>query len=280
MSRNERKHIRSGPENNHPTSTVTPVRIMLPKQRKREIVDVVSQENGQTVTELAEELGVSEATIRRDLQDLESDGLIERSHGGALPITSVAEERSYSQKQVQNLEAKRAIGRRAAEEIREGQVVFFDSGTTTMEVAKATPDVAFIAATNSPLIAMELGEHGDVKLTGGTLREQTWALVGPTGEEFLERTNFDVVFLGTNAIHPESGLTTPNEDEARMKSLMVEKAQRVVLVSDGSKLGRRSFVHFADYASIDAFVTDAVLTDAQREPFEAAGVDVVDGVVE
>ncbi|MFC4543309.1 HTH-type transcriptional regulator GlpR [Halosolutus amylolyticus] len=252
---------------------------MLPKQRKREIVEVVSAENGRTVTELAEELGVSEATIRRDLQDLESDGLIERSHGGALPTSSVAEERTYSQKQVQNLEAKRAIGDRAAGEIHAGQVVFFDSGTTTIEVAKAAPDVEFIAATNSPLIAMELGERGDVKLTGGTLREQTWALVGPTGEQFLERTNFDTVFLGTNAIHPDAGLTTPNEDEARMKSLMVEKSQRVVLVSDGSKLGRRSFVHFADLADIDVFVTDATLPDEQREPFEAAGVDVVDGVV-
>lgn len=253
---------------------------MLPKQRKQEIVDVVSQENGQTVTELAEELGVSEATIRRDLQDLEADGLIERSHGGALPVASVAEERTYSQKQVQNLEAKRAIGSRAAEEIRNGQVVFFDSGTTTMEVAKAASDAEFIAATNSPLIAMELGERGDVKLTGGTLRQQTWALVGPTGEQFLQRTNFDTVFLGTNAIHPEAGLTTPNEDEARMKSLMVEKSQRVVLVSDGSKLDRRSFVHFADLKDIDVFVTDAALTDDQREPFEAAGVDVVDEVVE
>lgn len=253
---------------------------MLPKQRKREIVDVVSEENGQTVTELADELGVSEATIRRDLQDLESDGLIERSHGGAIPISSVAEERTYSQKQVQNLEAKRAIGERAAEEIREGQVVFFDSGTTTIEVAKAGPDAEFIAATNSPLIAMELGERGDVKLTGGTLRKQTWALVGPTGEQFLERTNFDTVFLGTNAIHPDAGLTTPNEDEARMKSLMVEKSQRVVLISDGSKLGRRSFVHFADLEAIDVFVTDVTLIDEQREPFEAAGINVVDGVVE
>lgn len=253
---------------------------MLPEQRKREVVDVVSAENGQTVAELAEELGVSEATIRRDLRDLEAEGQIERSHGGALPVSSVAEERTYSQKQVQNLEEKRAIGRRAAEEIQRGHVVFFDAGTTTIEVAKAAPDVEFIAATNSPLLAMELGERGDVKLTGGTLREQTWALVGPSGEEFLQRTNFDTVFLGTNAIHPEAGLTTPTEGEARMKSLMVEKAQRVVLVSDGSKLGRRSFVRFAELADVDLFVTDATLTEEQREAFESENVEIADGVAE
>lgn len=253
---------------------------MLPAERKREIVDTVIDSDGCSVTELSEMLDVSKATIRRDLSDLEDEGRIERSHGGALPVRTVASEQSYSQRGVQNLEAKRAIGARASEEFHEQQVVFFDAGTTTMEVARAAPaDVAFIAATNFPELALELAEEErDVKLTGGTLRPQTKALVGPTGEAFMEKKNFDQVFLGTNSIHPAAGLTTPNEDEARMKELMCANAQRVVVVADASKFGRTSFVRFADFETLDMLITDAVVDGEMREAFEAADVDIVDSV--
>ncbi|WP_158055558.1 HTH-type transcriptional regulator GlpR [Halorussus halophilus] len=255
---------------------------MLPAERKRDIVETVTEQDGCSVAELAELLDVSKATIRRDLRDLEDEGLLERSHGGALPVRTVASEQSYSQRGVQSLDAKRAIAARAREEIQDDQVVFFDSGTTTMEVAKLAPsDVQFIAATNSPQLALELSDNGqDVKLTGGTLREQTRALVGPTGEAFMERTNFDQVFLGTNAVAPDAGLTTPNEDEARMKQLMCGKAQRVVLVADATKFGRKSFVQFASLDEIDLVITDASLDGQLLEAFEAAGVDVVDEVSE
>ena len=255
---------------------------MLPAERKRKIVDTVTEQEGCSVAELAEMLDVSKATIRRDLRDLEDEGLVERSHGGALPVRTVASEQSYSQRGVQNLDAKRAIAARACQEFQDEQVVFFDSGTTTMEVAKQAPnDVDFIAATNSPQLALELADNGrDVKVTGGTLRQQTRALVGPTGEAFMERTNFDQVFLGTNAVAPDAGLTTPNEDEARMKQLMCQKAQRVVLVADATKFGRKSFVQFADIETVDLLVTDAVLDGELLEAFETAGVDVVDEVGE
>lgn len=255
---------------------------MLPAERKREIRETVTERDGCSVAELAEMLDVSKATIRRDLRDLEDEGLVERSHGGALPVRTVASEQSYSQRGVQNLEAKRAIAARARQEFQDEQVVFFDSGTTTMEVAKRAPgDVEFIAATNSPMLALEFADNGrDVKLTGGTLRQQTRALVGPTGESFMERTNFDQVFLGTNAVDPDAGLTTPNEAEARMKQLMCEKSQRVVLVADATKFGRKSFVQFADIETVDLVITDAELDGEMREAFEAASVDVVDGVRE
>jgi DeoR family fructose operon transcriptional repressor len=253
---------------------------MLPAERKREIVDTVAERDGCSVAELSEMLDVSKATIRRDLSDLEDEGRIERSHGGALPVRTVASEQSYSQRGVQNLAAKRAIAARASEEFHEQQVIFFDAGTTTMEVARRAPaDVSFIAATNFPELALELAnDERDVKLTGGTLRPQTKALVGPTGEAFMERKNFDQVFLGTNSIHPDAGLTTPNEDEARMKELMCANAQRVVVVADASKFGRTSFVRFADFETLDMLITDAVLDGEMREAFETAGVDIVDGV--
>ncbi|MCO8266106.1 DeoR/GlpR transcriptional regulator [Haloferax sp. Atlit-12N] len=253
---------------------------MLPAERKRRIVELVSDSDGRSVESLSDHLGYSKATIRRDLRELEDRGLIERSHGGAVPVTSVGREQTYGQKEVQNLEGKRAIADRAVEELAEGQVVFFDAGTTTMEVARKVPkDGTILGVTNSPRLAIELNEEeNEVKLTGGTLRRRTKALVGPTAESFMERTNFDLLFLGTNGLDVESGLTTPNEDEARMKELMVEKAAKVVLVADLSKLGRRSFVQFASLEDIDLIITDGTLDDDSREEIESAGVTVVDGV--
>ncbi len=253
---------------------------MLPAVRKRKIVELVSEQGECSVAELAAEMDCSKATIRRDLSDLEDRKLIERSHGGAVPVTTVGNEQTYGQKEVQNLDGKMRIGERAAEEITENQVVFFDAGSTTMQVAKNAPENrSFLAVTNSPVLAIELGEQAnDVKLTGGSLRHETRALTGPSAERFMERTNFDVLFLGTNAIGPSNGLMTPNEDEARLKSLMIENAGRVVLVSDGSKIGKQSFVKFADLEDIDMFVTDTTLSDEQYEPFESANVEVTQEV--
>ncbi|MGQ3410879.1 HTH-type transcriptional regulator GlpR [Natrinema sp. LN54] len=249
---------------------------MLPEQRKRKIVELVSDRDGCSVDALADELGVSKATIRRDLDELEDERLIERSHGGAVPVTAVGREQTYGQKEVQNLEAKAAIGSRAVTEIHDGQVVFFDSGTTTMQVAMQVPtDISFIPVTNSPLLALELGKEAtDVKLTGGTLRHRTRALVGPSAEAFMERTNFDLLFLGTNALSDDGSLTTPNEDEARMKQLMVESAERVVLVADETKFGERSFAQFATLEAVDVLVTDAEPTGELAETCSAADVTV------
>ncbi|WP_254769034.1 HTH-type transcriptional regulator GlpR [Salinilacihabitans rarus] len=231
---------------------------MLPEQRKRKIVELVSERDGCSVEELAERLDVSKATIRRDLDDLEEQRLIERSHGGAVPATAVGREQTYVQREVQNLEVKAAIGREAATEIHDGQVVFFDSGTTTMQVVQHLPtDKSFLPVTNSPVIALELGERDlEMKVTGGSLRHRTRALVGPSAEAFIERTNFDLLFLGTNAIGDDGALSTPNEAEARTKQLMVENARRVVLVADATKYGERSFVQFASLEDVDLLVTD------------------------
>lgn len=254
---------------------------MLPAARKRRIVELVSERGGCSVDELAEEMDCSKATIRRDLNDLADQQLIERSHGGAVPATTVGHEETYGQKEVQNLEAKMAIGERAVEEIRDNHVVFFDSGSTTMQIAKRAPkDGSFLAVTNSPLLALELGkEDAEVKLTGGTLRRPTRALVGPSAERFMERMTFDLLFLGTNGIDAERGLMTPNEEEARLKELMIEKSQRVILVADVSKSNEQSFLRFAAFDDLDALVTDGTVPADLREAFDSADVELVEGLL-
>ncbi len=250
---------------------------MLPEQRKRALVALVTEKDGCSVETLARELKVSKATIRRDLDELEDSGQIKRSHGGAVPTTTRGQEQSYNKKEVQNLESKVAIGSRAAKEVQDGQVVFFDAGTTTMQVAEqAATDIGFIPVTNSPLLGLELlSRDVDVKLTGGTLRRRTRALVGPTAQGFMQRTNFDLLFLGTNAIGDDGSLTTPNEEEAYMKELMVERADRVVLVADKSKYGRCSFVQFATLEDVDLFVTDKQPPEPLRSACESVDVSVI-----
>ncbi|GGN95795.1 MULTISPECIES: HTH-type transcriptional regulator GlpR [Haloarcula] len=251
---------------------------MLPEKRKRLIVERVTEQDGCKAATLAAELDVSTATIRRDLRELEEEGRIERSHGGAVPATALASEQSFSQKEVQHLEQKRAIAERAVEEIRCGEVVFFDAGTTTMQIAKRIdPSDSFVAVTNSPLQAHTLGENDfRVKLTGGTLREETRACVGPSAERFVDRTKFDLLFLGTNGIDPEAGLLTPNEDEAEVKSRIVEAASRVVLVADSSKVNQQSFVRFARLEDVDLFVTDRLDDAAVYGAFDDAATTVVE----
>lgn len=250
---------------------------MLPEARQREIVELVTENGGCSVDELAAMMDCSKATIRRDLNALAEKQLIERSHGGAVPATSVGQEQTYRQREVQNLEAKMAIAERAVEEVHDNQVVFFDAGSTTMQVAKQLPpNDTILTVTNSPLQSMELDDNGmEVKLTGGSLRSPTYSLVGPSAEQFMERMTFDLLFLGTNAIHPEDGLMTPNEEEARLKALMIEKSNRVVLVSDGSKLNEQSFISFADFEDLDLFITDGTISEELRERFDAGNVEVI-----
>lgn len=250
---------------------------MLPEARQREIVELVTEKSGCSVEELASLMDCSKATIRRDLNTLADKQLIERSHGGAVPATSVGQEQNYRQREVQNLEAKMAIGERAVSEIHDNQAVFFDAGSTTMQIAKQLPaNDSLLAVTNSPLQSMALADAGvNVKLTGGTLRSPTYSLVGPSAERFMDRMTFDLLFLGTNAIHPTEGLMTPNESEANIKSLMIEKSNRVILVSDHTKLGEQSFISFAEYGDLDMFITDREVTGELRECFEAGGVEVV-----
>ncbi|MDS0258799.1 DeoR/GlpR family DNA-binding transcription regulator [Haloarcula sp. S1CR25-12] len=247
---------------------------MLPAERKRTIVQLVTEQDGCSVATLADELNFSKATIRRDLQDLETEGRIERSHGGAVPVSSVGHERSYDQREVDRLAAKQAIAGRASEEVRDGHVVCFDAGTTTTEVARAAPDSGYIGVTNMPELALELADSEvDVKMTGGTMRPRSHALVGPAAESFLDQRHFDLLFLGTNGVTADTGLTTPDEDEAAVKRRMVANATRVVLVADSSKFGERSFVSVADPTEIDLFVTDVPLPGELADAF--AETDVV-----
>lgn len=251
---------------------------MLPKKRRKEIVKKINETDRVTVDELTEDFGVSSATIRRDLAALAEDGLIERFHGGALPASRGDNGALRTQKSAESQSDRQAIANQAIDELNDGDAVFFDTGATTREVASAIPDsLSLLVATNSMENAFELREScGKVKVVGDSLRRSSDALVGPSGESYLQKTNFDVVFLETDGVQEDGGLSVSNEDEARIKSLICEGGRHVVLVADGGKLGSRSFREFATLDDVDVLITDDAVSDEMQETLERADVRVID----
>ncbi|WP_273838381.1 HTH-type transcriptional regulator GlpR [Halococcus sp. PRR34] len=241
-----------------------------PKERHRNVVELVAQRDGLSVEELAQEVSVSESTIRRDLRELADRDLLERTHGGAVPITNSGLEPSFERRVVQQLDQKQAIATRAIEEIQEEQIVYFDAGTTTMQVARegSSIDLPFIAVTNSPLLTPILSQNNSkVMLTGGEFRDETKALIGPTTDEFVRASNFDLAFLGVNGINLNGELSTPNEAEATLKRSVIENSTRSVIVTTTDKFGEQSFRQFGSISDIDLLITNERVPDEFRELF-------------
>jgi DeoR family transcriptional regulator, fructose operon transcriptional repressor len=248
---------------------------MLPKQRQQRIIDLVNDRNGCSVDELADEIGVSEATIRRDLRDLEEQNLVERTHGGATPVVSHG--KPYEKRKVYNIDQKRAIAERAIEEIHEKQVVSFDSGSTLIELAKRVPtEPSITPITRMPSIAYELSECGhEVYLTGGTYQKESHSCVGPWADERIQQMNADLLFLGTDGID-ETGLTVQDIQQAQIKRTLIANAKRIVLVADHSKFGDKHAFQSASHSSIDLLITDEGIPQPIRDELASAGVEIVD----
>ena len=252
------------------------VRVLV-EARRQQIVAIVTADRAVTVTDLASRLGVSEATIRRDLRELEAAGLIERTHGGAVLPDVRRYEPSFQQKEAKQAEEKRAIAERAAAYVRDGDTIILDSGTTTLALARQLRRrTGLTVVTNSTVIAAELaGARGiEVVVTGGTLKGRTMALVGPEVSRFLARVNVDRAFLGINGIDLRAGLTTPTLAEAETKRAMIEAAREVFILADHTKLGRVTFARVAGLHEVHRLITDAGASPAFVRALQDAGLEV------
>lgn len=248
---------------------------MLPEERRERIVTLVNDYNGCSVEELAERTDCSEATVRRDLQQLADRNLLKRTHGGAMP--AVKRGQPYDNRRIQNREEKAAIGERGAREVHEGQIVIFDSGSTPLEVAKRVPEEFPVTpVTPMPTIAHVLARKGlGVHLTGGIYRGENHTSAGPWAEERIQQMNVDLLVLGTDGID-ERGLTARNVHQSRLKEIMIRTAERVVLVSDHSKFNGDHPFRFAGLETIDLCITDQPIPESLREGFRTGDVDLVE----
>lgn len=250
---------------------------MLNEERRRAILEILQRDGRVLVMDLAREFKTSQVTIRKDLESLHAHGLIHRTHGGALPAREGAlEDPTLREKEKLHHKEKLRIAATAAAMVQEGQVVILDSGTTTTEIARALRKFRSLTiVTNAVNIAAELsGTAVEVILTGGTLRKNSFSLVGPIAEETLHRLNADLLFLGVDGFDVHYGLSTPNLLEAKVNRVMVEIAKRKVAVCDASKFGRRSLSLIAPTAALDEVITDRGTPKADVRSLKKAGIAV------
>ncbi|MER7082473.1 transcriptional regulator, DeoR family [Saccharopolyspora kobensis] len=249
------------------------------------LLDLLGERGKVTVEEISTALGASAATVRRDLDHLAEQQLLTRTRGGAV-AQNIAYDLPLRYKAARNAREKGRIARAAAAMVAQGSVVGVNGGTTTTEIARALVARADLAdagertsltiVTNALNIANELVVRPQVKIvvTGGVARPQSFELTGPLGTHLLEEITLDVVFLGVDAVDPARGAFAHNEGEASTNRLMTERAQRVVVVADGSKLGRTAFAHICPAEAIDMLLTDSAAPAELLERFETAGVPV------
>ncbi len=232
-------------------------RTMQRAERMAAILERASETGSVDVTQLAESLGVSGATIRRDLQSLSSSRLLLRTHGGAV-IGDVGQELSVGVKATRSQDEKRRIGRAAAALVEDGAVVGLTGGSTAMEVARALADRRGITVvTNAINIAAELAIRPQITLVviGGVARP-SFEMVGPSAEMMLDKYNLDIAFIGVDGLSARAGCTTFHEMEAQTNRNFLERSRRSVVIADSSKIGRVTFARIVALSRIDDIVTD------------------------
>jgi DeoR family transcriptional regulator of aga operon len=243
--------------------------------RRATILDVLTRDGFVDVSGLQKSFGCSEATIRRDLGQLQREGHVRRTHGGA--ILDGYRERPFNLKLGEMAKEKQAIARAAALLVQDGQAVGFTGGTTTLEVARAMATRSGLTiVTNAVNISMELA-GGDMRVivTGGELRSQTYELVGPLAEPVAAQLHLDLIFVGVDGLSTKGGLTTHNTIEARVDRALIERASHVAVVADHTKLGRKTFAQIAPLAFAHTLITDIGARSETVQEIERAGLRVI-----
>lgn len=255
---------------------------LLAEQRRALILDEVRRHGGARVNELTRKLNVSDMTVRRDLDALARQGVVEKVHGGAVPVIDASShEPGFEAKSALEMTAKEAISKAAAELVVPGSAIALSGGTTTFALAQRLLDVPDLTVvTNSVRVSDAFHadrRHGapgprphgapgpaTVVLTGG-VRTPSDSLVGPVADRAIRTLHFDVLFLGVHGISVEAGLSTPNLAEAETNHRLVRAARRVVVVADHTKWGTVGLSSFAPLDQVDTLVTDAGLPREARD---------------
>ncbi len=246
-------------------------------ERRATIMRILEATGRVAVAELSKLTKVSDMTIRRDLEALEHEGLLKRTRGGAVSVTSLSYEPPYILRKGTNAEAKARIGRQVASLLREGETVILDVGTTAVEVARALKGRQNLTVLTSNLWAAAIlaDEPGIVLiLTGGQARNRERSLIGNLATRAFDEMVFDVFVMGVAGIHQDYGITDYNVDEAQVKRAAIAASQRRIVIADSSKLGKAAFAKLCDLDQIDVIVTDDGAPDT-LSAFVAADVEIV-----
>lgn len=252
---------------------------MLPAQRRRQILADIEIHGGSTIIELSQKYKVSEMTVRRDLQTLEEEGLLKRTHGGAIRSATPTVEPRYASKQKLNAVQKISIARYAAEKlVDDGDVIILEGGTTVTTMARYLAGKENLTVVTNGLYTTNelqyLLPHASVICTGGILREVSSTFVGPVTERYFQEFHANKLFLSTTGLTLETGYTDPSMLETQVKKAMISSVNQVIMLLDSSKFGLKSLVTVLPADGAHTLVTDEAAPEARLQALRDLGVDV------
>lgn len=254
------------------------------QSRRSRIIDLLERQRNLSVEALSDAFGVSDVTIRKDLQHLEDRGFLRRIHGGAVYTPRTLYDPSFNEKAHLRVEAKRAVAQAAFAELHTGESVILDGGSTTLALARIIrrSRKRVVVLTNSIPVALELADSSlEVLLLGGQFQHHSLAMTGPAAVATLRNYHADVAFLGATGVDVAHGYTTPNAIEAETKAAMVAAASRAYVLVDASKLRRVTLAKFAELGGVDGLITDAEApAEFVDQVRKSVACTIADGVVE
>ncbi|HGM5489240.1 TPA: DeoR/GlpR family DNA-binding transcription regulator [Serratia fonticola] len=249
---------------------------MLTSQRKKIILEKLAQDGQVVAKQLSEFFGLSEDTLRRDLRELDSEGLLQRVHGGALPVSSAIA--TFAERNTLESAAKTAIAKAAAAMIMPGQVVILDGGTTSAELVRQLPrHLQATIVTHSPSVAVGLVEHPNIEviMIGGRLYKHSIVCVGAAAVEAMSHIRADIYFMGVTGVHPVAGLSTGDLEEAYIKRALAARAAETVVLASAAKLNAASQYAIGELTLAQTIVVEGDTVNALIEPLRHAGVTVI-----
>lgn len=244
---------------------------MFANQRRDKILDLLREDGHAKVQDLSRIFNVTEVTIRQDLEKLESEGLIEREHGGAILSNVGTNVKNIALLNQTNLSAKIAIAKIAINFIKDGDTIILDSGSTTTEIAKLITGFNNLTIiTNAINIALIVGANPGINLmvTGGEFKPPTLSLTGQKAADFFSNIHASKVFLATAGLSLKAGLTYPSISDLCVKKAMIDASENVFLVADSSKIGTCSFASLGSLSLIDHIITDSNISKESENMFQ------------
>ena len=251
---------------------------LIPAQRREQIQEYLSQHKVASSSDLSKLLGVSEATVRRDLEWLENAGILTRTHGGAILTQQLLVEPAYAKRTQHQVNEKRAIGRLAASLIQDGDIVFTNSGTTTTQLIQhINPGLDISLITNNLAAVMEIGEIDyELILLGGEFQPKSRSAAGRFAIENLAQIYADKAFIGVDGISPEHGCTVPSNSEAEVIKMMVAHTKGpVCILADHSKWGLVSNFIVAELGQFQQLISDPGLPADSRQSLQEFSIEVL-----
>lgn len=251
----------------------------IPAERRARILEFLKGKGIVRVDELSNSLNVSVITIRRDLSSMEEEGLLERTHGGAISTNLQIKEPSYLDKDRKNIPSKQAIARKTVSFLCEGETIFLNSGSTTSLVMKelvSVPGLTIITNNVGALSAVKIRPDSELIITGGTLRHGTSCLVGEEVLNRLHKVHPTTSIIGVDGISFKRGLTSHNTHEAAVSRKMIDQTRgQVIVVADASKLGALSQHYIGELSEIDILITNELPDDSVVQNFTSAEIKLV-----